>query len=177
LNNHRNKIQPTTTINASVEFTKIVIARLPDYGTTSAAVVAEQMLHTLKEIRCGLMFGIGFGVSSLEHDIRLGDIVISRPEATFGGVVQYDFGKTLKDGENGGTRSLDRPPRTLLTALRTLESTHDTKLTIFLSEIRTKYPKMKPSTSLQVQKPVGDSERTTIIRTPRKTVILASRPN
>jgi nucleoside phosphorylase len=91
----------------------VVIARLPEYGTTSAAVVAEQMLHTFNEIRFNLMVGIGGGVPSLEHDIRLGDIVISRPEATFGGVVQDDFGEAVKAGKIERTGSLDRPPRTL----------------------------------------------------------------
>lgn len=65
----------------------IVIACLSGYGLTSAAVVAEQMLHSFKEIRFGLMVGIGGGASSVKHDIRLGDIVVSRPEGTLGGVV------------------------------------------------------------------------------------------
>ncbi|ERF76460.1 hypothetical protein EPUS_06121 [Endocarpon pusillum Z07020] len=73
----------------------VVIACLPDYGTTSAAVVAEQMFHTFKEIRFGLVFGIGGGIPSVQNDIRLGDVVISRPEGTFGGVVQYDSGKAV----------------------------------------------------------------------------------
>lgn len=122
----------------------IVIACLPDYGTTSAAVVAEQMLHTFKEIRFGLMVGIGGGVPSPEHDIRLGDIVVSRPEGRSGGVVQYDSGKAVRDGQFERTGSLDRPPQTLLTALRTLESTHDmedTKIPTFLAKMGTRYPK------------------------------------
>lgn len=124
----------------------IVIACLPEYGTTSAAVVAEQMLHSFKEIRFGLMVGIGGGVPSPEHDIRLGDIVVSRPEGTFGGVVQYDSGKALKDGQFERTGSLGRPPQTLLTALRTLESTHDmedSKIPTFLSEMIGNYPKLQ----------------------------------
>jgi nucleoside phosphorylase len=124
----------------------VVIAWLPDYGTTSAAVVAEQMLHTFKEIRFGLMVGIGGGVPSVKNDIRLGDVVVSRPEGTLGGVVQYDSGKAMKDGHFEQTGSLDRPPRTLLTAQRTLEATHDmedNKIPIFLSEMGTNYPKTR----------------------------------
>jgi nucleoside phosphorylase len=123
----------------------IVIACLPDYGITSAAVVAEQMLHSFKEIRFGLMVGIGGGVPSAKNDIRLGDIVVSRPEGTLSGVVQYDFGKTLINGRFEMTGSLDRPPQTLLTALRTLESNHDmedSKIPTFLEEMSTNYPKM-----------------------------------
>ena len=123
----------------------VVIACLSDYGTTSAAVVAEQMLHSFKEIRFGLMVGIGGGVPSAKHDIRLGDIVVSRPEGTLGGVVQYDFGKAVTDGRFKMTGSLDRPPQMLLTALHTLESTHDmedSKISSFIEQMSTNYPKM-----------------------------------
>jgi nucleoside phosphorylase len=136
----------------------IVIACLPDYGTTSAAVVAEQMLHTFKEIRFGLMVGIGGGVPSLENDIRLGDVVVSRPEGTFSGVVQYDSGKAVKNGEFERTGSLDRPPQLLITALRTLESTHDmedNKIPLFLTELATNYPKARDKFS----SPGAESDR------------------
>jgi hypothetical protein len=39
------------------------------------------------------MVGIGGGVPSAEAGIRLGDVVISRPENHNSGVIQYDFGK------------------------------------------------------------------------------------
>jgi hypothetical protein len=42
------------------------------------------------------MVGIGGGVHSEENDIRLGDIVDSKPTEQSGGVIQYDFGKTCK---------------------------------------------------------------------------------
>lgn len=124
----------------------VVIACLPDYGTTSAAVVAVQMLHTFKKIRFGLMVGIGGGVPSAKNDIRLGDIVVSRPGGTLSGVVQYDLVKKLKDGRLQRTGSLDRPPQLLLTALRTLESDYDmedTKIPTFLDEMAVNYAKMQ----------------------------------
>ncbi|KAJ5617246.1 hypothetical protein N7537_002360 [Penicillium hordei] len=61
----------------------VVIACLPggQYGTTSATTVANNMLRTFsKSLRIGLMVGIRGGVPSA-HDIRLGDIVISYPQA------------------------------------------------------------------------------------------------
>jgi hypothetical protein len=66
----------------------IVIAVLPDgeYGTSSAASVARDMLHSFLNIRIGLMVGIGSGALSLSHDIRLGDIVVSAPRNGKGGV-------------------------------------------------------------------------------------------
>src|ERR1700722_2881046 len=78
----------------------VVIACLPSgvYGTTSAATVANQLLFTFRSIRFGLMVGIGGGAPSKDADIRLGDVVVSKPTSDFGGVVQYDFGKTVGEG-------------------------------------------------------------------------------
>src|SRR5947207_8819128 len=79
----------------------VVIACLPAgvYGTTSAATVAVQMLSSFGAIRFGLMVGIGGGVPSTANDIRLGDVVVSKPKGKFNGVVQYDFGKTVEGGQ------------------------------------------------------------------------------
>ena len=56
-------------------------------GTNSAAAVVVQMKLAFASIRFGLMVGIGGGVPSVEADIRLGDVVISRPHKLHGGVV------------------------------------------------------------------------------------------
>jgi nucleoside phosphorylase len=125
----------------------VIIACLPAgvTGTTSAATVAAQMLSTFKFIRFGLMVGIGGGVPSKERDIRLGDVVVSEPTSTFGGVVQYDFGKTTQEGRFIHTGSLDKPPAVLLTAVAKLKAIHmmeGNKLTRTISEMWTKYPKM-----------------------------------
>lgn len=124
----------------------IVIACSPNYGPTSAAVAAEQMLHSFQEIRFGLMVGIGGGVPGPKTDIRLGDVVISRPEGALGGVVQYDSGKTIKDAQFQRIGSLEFPPRILQAAVNTLRSTHemeDSSIPGFLQEMFTNYPKMK----------------------------------
>ncbi|OCK72645.1 hypothetical protein K432DRAFT_256586, partial [Lepidopterella palustris CBS 459.81] len=57
----------------------VVIAVLPDgeYGVSSTAVVARDMLHSSPNIRIGLMAGIGGNAPSQKHDIRVGDIVVS----------------------------------------------------------------------------------------------------
>ncbi|KAH9238716.1 hypothetical protein K456DRAFT_48916 [Colletotrichum gloeosporioides 23] len=75
----------------------VVIATLPNgqYGTTSAATVARDMLHSFPNVRIGLIVGIGGGAPSQKHDIRLGDVVVSTPNGGRGGVFQYDFGKTI----------------------------------------------------------------------------------
>ena len=97
----------------------IAIACLPSgqYGSTSAATVAKDMLHTFSDLRLGLMVGIGGGIPSSTHDIRLGDVVVSQPEGAFGGVVQYDMGKIGQHGKLQRTGLLNSPPRALLTAV------------------------------------------------------------
>jgi nucleoside phosphorylase len=125
----------------------VVITCLPSgvMGTISAAKVVTQMLSTFTGLRFGLMVGIGGGVPSKEHDIRLGDVVVSKPTGTFGGVIQYDFGKTVQEGKFTRTGSLNRPPDVLLTALTNLEAKHmmeGHKVTQYISEMIGEYPIM-----------------------------------
>lgn len=69
-----------------IEEHNVVIASLPmgAYGTTSAAVTATNMLSSFPNIRFGLLVGIGGGIPSEEHDIRLGDVIVSKPDGPFG---------------------------------------------------------------------------------------------
>ncbi|KAI0544528.1 nucleoside phosphorylase domain-containing protein [Xylaria curta] len=103
----------------------VVIAGLPggQTGTVSAAVIAAKMIETFKSIRIGLMVGIGGGVPLGEADIRLGDVVISKPYNMHGGVVQYDFGKTTPSGFER-TGSLNTPPTILLNAVTNIQANH-----------------------------------------------------
>lgn len=103
----------------------VVIACLPggQYGITSATTVANNMIRTFsKSLRVGLMVGIGGGIPSAAHDIRLGDVVISYPQGTCGGVIQYDMGKVVAGGEFERTGSLNSPPRALLTAVSAIRA-------------------------------------------------------
>lgn len=90
-------------------------------GNNPAAAVAAQMRATFKRIRFGLMVGIGGGVPSKGVDIRLGDVVVSQPDKTFGGVVQYDIGKAKPSGFER-TGSLNSPPLMLLSAVRQVQA-------------------------------------------------------
>jgi nucleoside phosphorylase len=105
----------------------MVIACLPagQMGNNSAATVASQMRYSFGAIRFGLMVGIGGGVPSEEHDIRLGDIVVSNPGKTDGGVIQYDFGRTMAERRFVHSSSLNAPPTVLLTAVSTLKARHN----------------------------------------------------
>lgn len=96
----------------------VVIVCLPAgrIGNNPATAVAAQMRATFKGIRFGLMVGIGGGVPSAEADIRLGDVVVSQPHQTFGGVIQYDLGKATPSGFER-TGLLNPPPQILLAAV------------------------------------------------------------
>jgi nucleoside phosphorylase len=100
----------------------VVIACLPKghIGTESAAAVAAQMNLTFTSTRFGLMVGIGGGVPS-DTDVRLGDVVVSEPRKTHGGVIQYDSGKATLTGFER-VRSLNSPPMILLGAVGKLQA-------------------------------------------------------
>ena len=137
-----------------VEQHNVVIACLPAgvYGTTSAATVATQMLFSFPSIRFGLMVGIGGGVPAKGFDIRLGDVVVSRPDKTFGGVVQYDFGKVGIDGKFTRSGSLNKPPLVLLNAVASLQADHEleeSKIPRYLQETFVKYTKLQADYSYQ----------------------------
>jgi tetratricopeptide (TPR) repeat protein/nucleoside phosphorylase len=129
---HASLPQPETDHNVyalgTVSSHNVVIACLPlgVYGTISASNVVSHMVSTYPNIRFGLMVGIGGGVPSKTADIRLGDVVVSKPTATSGGVIQYDYGKTLSGGHFQRTGSLNKPPPILLKAVAQLESDYMT---------------------------------------------------
>jgi nucleoside phosphorylase len=97
----------------------VVVALLPDMGNNSAASTATRLLSDFKGVRHLIMCGIAGGVprpGDTEHDVRLGDIVVSNR----GGVVQYDLIKERPDGSKE-PRHPPRPPgAALLGAVRHL---------------------------------------------------------
>ncbi|KAK3176700.1 hypothetical protein OEA41_008025 [Lepraria neglecta] len=104
------------------------------------------------------MVGIGGGVPSEENDIRLGDVIVSQPVDSSGGVVQYDLGKTVEEGRFVRTGSLNRPPNILLSAVSSLQARHmvvDSELAKFLSEMQSRRPKLKAMTTC----PSADQDR------------------
>ncbi|KAJ0424945.1 nucleoside phosphorylase domain-containing protein [Aspergillus carlsbadensis] len=125
----------------------IVIACLPSgvVGTASAATVATRMLSTYPRIRFGLMVGIGGGVPSFDNDIRLGDVIVSNPGGEFGGVVQYDYGKAIREGRLQRTGMLNKPPNVVLTAVSELQSNHlmgMSQIPHFLRDMLARFPGM-----------------------------------
>lgn len=107
----------------------IVIAVLPqgEYGLSSAASVARDILHTFPNVRIGLMVGIGGGAPSDKHDIRLGDVVVGISNNREGAVVQYDFGKAIQDQGYQETGFLNQAPTLLRTAVSGLMAEHESE--------------------------------------------------
>jgi ankyrin repeat protein/nucleoside phosphorylase len=128
-----------------------VIACLPAgvYGHTSATIVADQMRWSFPSIRFWLLVGIGGGAPTEKADIRLGDVVVSTPTARTHspGVIQYDYGKMIRDGVFERTGVLDKPPPLLLNAISTLQAKHRTKgcsrLLELINEMTSKHPGMR----------------------------------
>lgn len=100
----------------------VVIAVLPngEYGLSSAAIVARDMLHSFPNIKIGLMVGIGGGAPSPKHDIRLGDVVVGASKNGTGAVFQYDYGKSVQGEEFLETAFLNQPPWALRAAINGL---------------------------------------------------------
>ncbi|KAI0104255.1 nucleoside phosphorylase domain-containing protein [Nemania sp. FL0031] len=96
----------------------VVLACLPSgaTGTSPAATVAAHVRSTFPTIQFGLLVGIGGGAPCS------GDVVVSKPIAKSGGVIQYDFGKTIENGKFIQTGSLNKPPAALLSALSNFDS-------------------------------------------------------
>jgi nucleoside phosphorylase/tetratricopeptide (TPR) repeat protein len=107
----------------------IVIACLPSgiYGTISAATTVSHLMSTFPQVQYALMVGIGGGVPSRSNDIRLGDVVVSKPAGKYSGVIQYDYGKTIQGGRFEQTGMLNTPPPVLLTHMAHLQAAQMTR--------------------------------------------------
>jgi nucleoside phosphorylase len=125
----------------------VVIAVMPEIGNNSAATVATQLLNDFRSIRFGLLVGIGGGIpGDDEDDIRLGDVVVSKPTDTFGGVVQFDRGKIHPNGQFERTGTLRKPPTMLMATVQKLQAQQKregNKISKYLSEMLERFPNME----------------------------------
>lgn len=78
----------------------VVATRLPrgETGTSNAANVASNMRKSFPNIKYCLLIGIGSGVPSEKHDIRLGDIVVSELKDGNSGVIPDELLKAIRRG-------------------------------------------------------------------------------
>ena len=82
---------------------------------------------TIRIVRFGLLVGIAGGAPNLKNDIRLGDIVVSAPTPQHGGVLQYDYGRTIQNQDFKEIGHLAAPPEIVLNALAYLSMQHKRK--------------------------------------------------
>lgn len=150
----------------------VVIACLPaeKTGKVSAAIVAKDLLRSFKDVRFGLMVGVGGGAPyyNVKHDngamdmdcedddseeddsedtqdIRLGDVVISLHSKSSEAVVQYDFGKSVQGREFIRSGRLNKPPSIVLSAVGMLQGQNERrghKLSERLSKMVSDNPRM-----------------------------------
>ena len=122
----------------------VVIGSLPAgyQGIATAATVATHMRRSFPSINLRLLVGIGGGVPTPNVDIRLGDVAISMPTGTHGGVIQYSLGKKRPD-EFERKGFLCPPPTEWLSILTKMMSDHrikPNKVSYHLSGMMEKYP-------------------------------------
>jgi hypothetical protein len=120
----------------------VAIACMPEGvdGLVPAATVAKDMARAFPALPIGLMVGIGGGIPNLSQgiDIRLGDVVVSKPEKTWGGVVQYDKGKAENGSKFIVKGQLNQPPTLLLQTLTQLRARHamrPSKVSDYINEV------------------------------------------
>ncbi|KAF5699602.1 hypothetical protein FGLOB1_11266, partial [Fusarium globosum] len=138
----------------------VVVAVLPhgEYGISSATGVAKDMLNSFPNIRFGLMVGIGGGAPTAEHDIRLGDVVVSASGHGKGGVFQYDFGKAVQGQEFQETGFLNQPPTILRAAVHGLLTQYKRKghqLDKHIDDILKENPRLEK----EFQRPEASTDR------------------
>ncbi|EDN02548.1 predicted protein [Histoplasma mississippiense (nom. inval.)] len=107
----------------------VIVAMLPETGTSAAATTVTQTLNDFKSIR-----------------------FVSMPAGTFGGVVQFDRGKIYKDGRFERTGALSKPPNLLLSSAGKLHARHireGNSLMKNVSTLLSKFPRMRKG-------PLGD---------------------
>lgn len=148
---HQRLPQPSSDHNAynlgSIDGHNVVIAGLHTTGNNPAAVVVTQMRNTFRQLRFGVLVGIGGGVPTRTENgnIHLGHVVVSQPELEFSGVVQYDHGKN-EVGQFRRTGCLAPPPAVLLNAAREAdierEMTREDPLLKHIARIDTSLPSL-----------------------------------
>ncbi|KAL3291395.1 Pfs NB-ARC and Ankyrin domain protein [Colletotrichum asianum] len=136
----------------------VVMAVLPEYGTSAATAVARDMLHSFPNVSIGLMVGIGGGAPTQNNGIRLGDIVVGTARNGQSSVVQYDFGKAVQGQSFQQTGLLNQPPWRLSTAVNGLQARHRRnghQIEETISDIFDDHPNLKS----EYARPSLDSDR------------------
>ncbi|KAI4722832.1 purine and uridine phosphorylase [Aureobasidium sp. EXF-10727] len=104
----------------------VAIAQLPlsTTGKASAATVANNMRRTFPNLKFGIMVGIAGGIWTAKEDVRLGDVVVGISDSGGPGIIQYDLGKSIQDGEFVTKGVMNKAPDVLRSAAGVLQRKH-----------------------------------------------------
>ena len=151
LDEEHRMVQRTTGDENNYVFGRIgehnVVVACPPVGVIyehPAAAVAREMMQSFP-IKCSLLVGVGGGVWSERTDIRLGDVVVSEPNRTHGGVVEWNKNNVQRHG-SWRSGALNKPPGPLLDAVQSLKARHmldDGGVGANLEAMFAKYPKLR----------------------------------
>ncbi|KAF9780364.1 hypothetical protein IL306_000590 [Fusarium sp. DS 682] len=107
-------------------------------------------------LRCALLVGIGGGIPSNRHDIRLGDVVVGVLGPKYGAVVQWDYGKTVAEGKFIHRGILNDPPAVLLTAVNALQAHYNLGRSGIAENFELGYINIASEVRPNFQRPVDD---------------------
>lgn len=124
-------------INGSHASHIVAIAQFPlsTTGKASAATVANNMRRTFPNLKFGIMVGIAGGVWTAKEDLRLGDVVVGVPDDGGPGIIQYDLGKSVQDGELVTKGNMNKAPDVLRSAAGVLQMKHMRKPGDYVSSL------------------------------------------
>jgi nucleoside phosphorylase len=129
----------------------VVVVTMPKIGNNAAAITVTQLLNDFRLVRFSLLVGVGGGIPDEDYededlnDVRLGDVVVSESRGQFGGVVQFDRGKSTND-KFVRTGHLNSPPQVLAGNVEKLKAKHMLQgdcVLQYLAEIFGRYPEME----------------------------------
>ncbi|RDW72716.1 uncharacterized protein DSM5745_07888 [Aspergillus mulundensis] len=124
----------------------LVITTLPtgpaEINTAAAAAVNITRAFPAVELR--LLVGIAGGVPSKQHDIRLGDVVVSAPAGTSGGVVCYDLGQETTDGfeMKGHLAPVPVPWTSMMPVMQSTHRKHSNRVAEYISLMLHRHPEL-----------------------------------
>jgi len=127
----------------------VVMAVCPRIGTHPAANVLTNMRRSFPNVKHVLVVGIAGGLPcygpNLQEQIVLGDVVVSYPQWSEGGVAYYEFGAWADEYELTPSGHTLHPSSPLLTAVNNLRTNHmmapGTYIPQFLRELRKRLTK------------------------------------
>ncbi|KAH7030605.1 uncharacterized protein B0I36DRAFT_362438 [Microdochium trichocladiopsis] len=117
------EFEGTEDISAS-DSNSYIFGQIGQHNVVIATSSASTDRDSSSSIRMGLLVGIGGGVPSSTHDIRLGDVVTGKARKGSPGLIQYDFGK-LTQTRLKKVGMMNQAPSVLLNAEAPNPSRHD----------------------------------------------------